>query len=164
MAFPKPSSRSFHPEISMLREETSIGPVTEHFEEPSAPSSYNDARIKVIAVGGSGSNVVNHMIESEMSCVEFWIVNTDIQAMRMSPVLPDNRLQNLDVMGGGTGTGAAPVIAKGIGILTVGIDTTPFSFDGRSSNGLSTPVMEAFNLADDILHRGVSGISDIIAV
>lgn len=99
-------------------------------------------------------------------------------------------------MGGGTGTGAAPVIAgiaKAMGILTVGIATTPFSFEGRrrtvqAQEGLaslrdnvdtlivipndklltavsqSTPVTEAFNLADDILRQGVRGISDIITV
>lgn len=99
-------------------------------------------------------------------------------------------------MGGGTGSGAAPVIAsvaKGLGILTVGIVTTPFSFEGRrravqAQEGIaalrnavdtliiipndklltavssSTPVTEAFNLADDILRQGVRGISDIITV
>ncbi|KAL1224322.1 Cell division -like protein FtsZ [Cardamine amara subsp. amara] len=238
---------NLHPEISMLRgegtntivnprKETSTGPVIEDFEEPSAPSNYNEARIKVIGVGGGGSNAVNRMIESEMSGVEFWIVNTDIQAMRMSPVFPENRLQigkeltrglgaggNPEIgmnaareskevieealygsdmvfvtagMGGGTGTGAAPVIAgiaKAMGILTVGIATTPFSFEGRrrtvqAQEGLaslrdnvdtlivipndklltavsqSTPVTEAFNLADDILRQGVRGISDIITI
>lgn len=99
-------------------------------------------------------------------------------------------------MGGGTGTGAAPIIAetaKSMGILTVGIVTTPFSFEGRkralqAQEGIAalrnsvdtliiipndklltavaptTPVTEAFNLADDILRQGVRGISDIIMV
>ncbi|KAH9317220.1 hypothetical protein KI387_018989, partial [Taxus chinensis] len=99
-------------------------------------------------------------------------------------------------MGGGTGTGGAPVIAgiaKSLGVLTVGIVTTPFSFEGRrravqAQEGIaalrnnvdtlivipndklltavsqSTPVTEAFNLADDILRQGVRGISDIITV
>lgn len=99
-------------------------------------------------------------------------------------------------MGGGTGTGGAPVIAeiaKSMGILTVGIVTTPFSFEGRrrtlqaqegvaslrekvdtmivipndkllSAVGHSTPVIDAFNVADDILRQGVRGISDIITV
>ena len=99
-------------------------------------------------------------------------------------------------MGGGTGSGAAPVIAgvaKSLGILTVGIVTTPFSFEGRrrgrqaqeaidalrhnvdtlitipndrllTAVSQSTPVTEAFNLADDILRQGVKGISDIITV
>lgn len=99
-------------------------------------------------------------------------------------------------MGGGTGTGGAPVIAgiaKDMGILTVGIVTTPFSFEGRrravqaqegiaalrnsvdtlivipndkllSAVSPNTPVTEAFNLADDILWQGIRGISDIITV
>jgi cell division protein FtsZ len=99
-------------------------------------------------------------------------------------------------MGGGTGSGAAPVIAgvaKQLGVLTVGIVTTPFSFEGRRRSvqaqeaiaalrnnvdtlitipndklltavAQSTPVTEAFNLADDILRQGVRGISDIITV
>ncbi|GMH09926.1 hypothetical protein Nepgr_011767 [Nepenthes gracilis] len=171
-----------------------------------------------------------------MKGVEFWIVNTDVQAMRMSPAFTENRLQigqeltrglgaggNPEIgmnaakeskeaieeavygadmvfvtagMGGGTGTGGAPVIAgvaKAMGILTVGIVTTPFSFEGRrravqAQEGIaalrenvdtlivipndklltavsqSTPVTEAFNLADDILRQGVRGISDIITI
>lgn len=99
-------------------------------------------------------------------------------------------------MGGGTGTGGVPVIAsiaKSMGILTVGIVTTPFSFEGRrrtvqAQEGIaalrdkvdtlivipndklltavtqSTAVTEAFNLADDTLRQGVRGISDIIMV
>ncbi|KAL1201278.1 Cell division -like protein FtsZ [Cardamine amara subsp. amara] len=229
---------NLHPEISMLnpRKETSNAPITEDFGDSSIPNTYNEARIKVIGVGGGGSNAVNRMIESEMIGVEFWIVNTDIQAMRMSPVFPDNRLQigkeltrglgaggNPEIgmnaareskeaieealygsdmvfvtagMGGGTGTGGAPIIAgvaKAMGILTVGIVTTPFSFEGRrralqAQEGIaalrdnvdtlivipndkllaavsqSTPVTEAFNLADDILRQGVRGISDIITI
>jgi cell division protein FtsZ len=99
-------------------------------------------------------------------------------------------------MGGGTGSGAAPIIAgiaKQLGILTVGIVTMPFRFEGRRRSvqaqeaiaalrnnvdtmitipndklliavAQSTPVTEAFNLADDILRQGVRGISDIITV
>ncbi|CAN8279032.1 unnamed protein product [Cochlearia groenlandica] len=229
---------NLHPEISMLnpRKESSSDPITEDFGDSSALSTYNEARIKVIGVGGGGSNAVNRMIESEMIGVEFWIVNTDIQAMRMSPVFPDKRLQigkeltrglgaggNPEIgmnaateskqaieealygsdmvfvtagMGGGTGTGGAPIIAgvaKAMGILTVGIVTTPFSFEGRrrtvqaqegiaalrdnvdtlivipndkllTAVSMSTPVTEAFNLADDILRQGVRGISDIITI
>ncbi|OVA09983.1 Cell division protein FtsZ [Macleaya cordata] len=239
---------NLHPEVSMLRggegndmvispkKEGSSGSVTESLIDSSIPDNYNEAKIKVIGVGGGGSNAVNRMIESSMKGVEFWIVNTDIQAMRMSPVFPNNRLQigqeltrglgaggNPDIgmnaakeskesieeavygadmvfvtagMGGGTGTGGAPVIAgvaKSMGILTVGIVTTPFSFEGRrravqAQEGIaalrdnvdtlivipndklltavsqSTPVTEAFNLADDILRQGVRGISDIITV
>ncbi|KAL0426537.1 UNVERIFIED_CONTAM: Cell division protein FtsZ2-1, chloroplastic [Sesamum latifolium] len=238
---------NLHPEISLLRGETnstlintrqdsSSGSVTENPRDSSTLNNYNEAKIKVIGVGGGGSNAVNRMIESAMKGVEFWIVNTDIQAMKMSPVFPKHRLQigqeltrglgaggNPDVgmnaakeskeaiedavygadmvfvtagMGGGTGTGGAPIIAavaKSMGILTVGIVTTPFSFEGRrraiqAQEGIaalrenvdtlivipndklltavspSTPVTEAFNLADDILRQGVRGISDIITI
>ncbi|KAL2587682.1 hypothetical protein GLYMA_13G153300v4 [Glycine max] len=236
-----------HPEVSMLRGEASStvnsprkdssgGDLSESLGTTSSQSDYNEAKIKVIGVGGGGSNAVNRMIESEMHGVEFWIVNTDVQAMRMSPVYPENRLQigqeltrglgaggnpetgmnaakeskesieeavyGADMvfvtagMGGGTGTGGAPIIAsiaKSMGILTVGIVTTPFSFEGRkraiqAQEGItalrdnvdtlivipndklltavsqSTPVTEAFNLADDILRQGVRGISDIITI
>ncbi|ONK57154.1 uncharacterized protein A4U43_C10F17160 [Asparagus officinalis] len=236
-----------HPEISMLRgegDETVLGRrnekssinTNENSAEESIPNDYNAAKIKVIGVGGGGSNAVNRMIESSMNGVEFWIVNTDIQAMRLSPIYPQNRLQigqeltrglgaggNPEIgmnaakesresieaavngadmvfvtagMGGGTGTGGAPIIAgvaKSMGILTVGIVTTPFSFEGRrravqAQEGIAalrenvdtlivipndklltavspnTPVTEAFNLADDILRQGVRGISDIITV
>ncbi|KAH6797590.1 Tubulin/FtsZ family protein [Perilla frutescens var. hirtella] len=238
---------NLHPEISMLRGEASTtminprqdnssGNVSESVRDSSNLNNYNEAKIKVIGVGGGGSNAVNRMIESAMKGVEFWIVNTDIQAMKMSPVFPEHRLQiggeltrglgaggNPDVgtsaanesktaieeavngadmvfvtagMGGGTGTGGAPVIAgiaRSMGILTVGIVTTPFSFEGRrravqAQEGIaalrenvdtlivipndklltavspSTPVTDAFNLADDILRQGVRGISDIITI
>ncbi|XP_076900668.1 cell division protein FtsZ homolog 2-2, chloroplastic-like [Bidens hawaiensis] len=227
---------NLHPEVSMIKPN-----VTEILRDSSGKNdddnnNSNEAKIKVIGVGGGGSNAVNRMIESAMQGVEFWIVNTDVQAMRMSPVFPEQRLQigqeltrglgaggNPDVgmnaakesresieeavygsdmvfvtagMGGGTGTGGAPVIAgvaKSMGILTVGIVTTPFSFEGRrravqAQEGIaalrenvdtlivipndklltavspSTPVTEAFNLADDILRQGVRGISDIITI
>ncbi|KAI8524338.1 hypothetical protein RHMOL_Rhmol13G0142800 [Rhododendron molle] len=221
---------------TILRKETFGGTSTENLTESYIPSDYNEAKIKVVGVGGGGSNAVNRMIQSSMKGVEFWIVNTDVQAMRMSPVSAANRLQigkdltrglgaggNPEIgtsaanesraaieeavsgadmvfvtagMGGGTGTGGAPVmagIAKSMGILTVGIVTTPFSFEGRrraiqAQEGIaalrdnvdtlivipndklltavsqSTPVTEAFNLADDILRQGVRGISDIITV
>ncbi len=134
------------------------------------PSSV--ARIKVIGVGGGGSNAVNRMISSDVIGVEFWTVNTDAQALVNATTL--NRLQigqkltrglgaggnpaighkaaeesreevaraleGSDLvfitagMGGGTGTGAAPIVAevaKEIGALTVGIVTRPFMFEGR---------------------------------
>lgn len=238
---------NLHPEVSMLhgqgnntiaspKKKSPNSNLTQNQKDSPIPNNYNEAKIKVIGVGGGGSNAVNRMIESSMKGVEFWIVNTDVQAMKMSPVFPENRLQigqeltrglgaggNPDIgmnaaqeskqsieeavhgadmvfvtagMGGGTGTGGAPVIAgvaKSMGILTVGIVTTPFSFEGRrravqAQEGIaalrsnvdtlivipndklltaispSTPVTEAFNLADDILRQGVRGISDIITV
>lgn len=128
--------------------------------------------IKVIGVGGGGGNAVNRMIENDVKGVEFIVINTDAQVLRLAKA--DTRLQigkqltkglgagaDPDVgfraaeeseeeikdiirgsdmvfitagMGGGTGTGASPVvarIAKELGCLTVGIVTKPFSFEGR---------------------------------
>lgn len=130
------------------------------------------AQIKVIGVGGGGSNAVNRMIENGLQGVEFIAVNTDAQALHLSKAEaklqlggkltrglgaganPDigkkaaeesreqleEVLQGADMvfitagMGGGTGTGAAPVIAevaKELGALTVGVVTRPFTFEGR---------------------------------
>ena len=128
--------------------------------------------IKVIGVGGGGSNAVNHMCLQGIRGVEFVICNTDLQALRVSPVknriqigkeltegrgagsLPErgkqSAIESLDYirtilerntkmvfitagMGGGTGTGAAPVIAKlakELDILTIAIVTIPFNFEG----------------------------------
>ncbi len=129
------------------------------------------ARIKVIGVGGGGTNAVNRMIEAGLAGVDFWAMNTDIQVLRTSAAdrtlqLGENLTKGLgaggnpeigaasaeesksDVkkalegadmvfvtagMGGGTGTGAAPVIAeiaKEMGILTVAVVTKPFRFEG----------------------------------
>lgn len=129
------------------------------------------AKIKVIGVGGGGSNAVNRMIDEDVKGVEFIVANTDVQALQMSkaetkiqlgPKLtnglgagstPDvgakaaeeseeeltNALSGADMvfvtagMGGGTGNGAAPIvakIAKEVGSLTVGIVTRPFTFEG----------------------------------
>lgn len=130
------------------------------------------ARIRVIGVGGSGSNAINHMINSNVKGVEFLAVNTDSQDLHHSKAKkkihigknltrglgaggnPDfgkraaeetqeeilESLRDSDMvfiaggMGGGTGTGAAPVIArlaKEAGALTVGVVTKPFSFEGQ---------------------------------
>lgn len=130
------------------------------------------AKIKVIGVGGGGSNAVNRMIASEVAGVEFWSINTDAQALAQSsaskrlqlgqkltrglgaggnPAIGQKAaeesrdeiaaaLENSDLvfitagMGGGTGTGAAPVVAetaKEVGALTVGVVTRPFMFEGR---------------------------------
>src|SRR3990167_8984570 len=129
------------------------------------------ARIKVIGVGGSGTNAVNHMISSRVRGVEFIAINTDAQDLHhsgakkkihigknltrglctgMNPELGkraadetkeevQQTLKGSDMvfiacgMGGGTGTGAAPVVAKTakeMGALTVGVVTKPFSFEG----------------------------------
>ncbi len=132
--------------------------------------------IKVIGVGGGGSNAVNHMFSKGIRGVDFVICNTDSQALHNSPVpikiqlgatlteglgaganptigeeaakesiedirnMLDRQSKMLFItvgMGGGTGTGAAPVIAKiarEMDILTVGIVTTPFAFEGKLRN------------------------------
>ncbi len=129
--------------------------------------------IKVLGVGGGGSNAVNHMFRQGIEGVDFFVCNTDAQALDLSPVpnkiqlgvnltegrgagnMPDvgrkaaiedierisdtlgNNTKMIFItagMGGGTGTGAAPVIAKAskeMGILTVAIVTIPFAFEGR---------------------------------
>lgn len=112
---------NLHPEVSMLRGEgnntisnprkdNSSGSVPETLGNASSSSNFNEAKIKVIGVGGGGSNAVNRMIESAMKGVEFWIVNTDVQAMRMSPVFPENRLQIGQELTRGLGAGGNPEI------------------------------------------------------
>lgn len=136
-------------------------------------ATQEESIIKVIGVGGGGSNAVNHMFRQGIHGVEFVVCNTDIQALRQSRVknriqlgkeLTEGRgagcqpergrlsaIESMDFiktilehntrmvfitagMGGGTGTGAAPEIArqaKELGILTIGIVTVPFSFEGK---------------------------------
>ena len=190
--------------------------------------------IKVIGVGGGGGNAVNYMHEQGISGVDFFIFNTDNQALEMSLVpnkiqigneLTEGRgagsnpevgkraaeesleeiIESLGVntqmvfvtagMGGGTGTGAAPVIAKAakdMGILTVGIVTTPFMFEGSkrvmaAEKGVhemrdvvdsllvisndrikdmygNLKITEAFSHADNILSTAAKGIAEIITI
>ncbi|HET8578651.1 MAG TPA: cell division protein FtsZ [Methylomirabilota bacterium] len=130
------------------------------------------AKIKVIGLGGGGSNAINRMMTARFSGVEFIVANTDLQALRASPApvkvqlgarltgglgagsdpevgknaaLEDrdqlkNVLEGADMvfvtagLGGGTGTGSAPVVAsvaRELGILTVAVVTRPFAFEGR---------------------------------
>ncbi|HZP61852.1 MAG TPA: cell division protein FtsZ [Terriglobales bacterium] len=132
----------------------------------------NDAKIKVIGVGGGGGNAVNRMIDAGMEGIEFITANTDLQALRMSraamkiqlgvkltnglgaganpevgrkAALEDSdkiieALEGADMvfvtagLGGGTGTGAAPIIASlasEMGALTVAVVTKPFAFEGK---------------------------------
>jgi cell division protein FtsZ len=190
--------------------------------------------IKVIGVGGGGGNAVNHMYNEGITGVDFFICNTDSQALEASPIpnkiqigntLTEGRgagsnpevgrksaeeniteiIDSLGVntqmvfvtagMGGGTGTGAAPVIAKAakdMGILTVGIVTTPFMFEGRrrcdaalqgieeirdSVDSLlvisndrikdiygNLPISKAFGHADNVLATAAKGIAEIITI
>src|SRR5215207_2961746 len=98
------------------------------------------AVIKVVGIGGGGTNAVNRMVDQGLKGVEFIAVNTDAQALQMCDA--DIKLQIGDQLtrgltageGGGTGTGAAPVIAEvskqEVGALTVGVVTKPFDFEG----------------------------------
>jgi cell division protein FtsZ len=150
--------------------------------------------IKVIGVGGGGSNAVNHMYAHGITGVDFIVCNTDRQALDLSPVpvklqlgpslteglgagsVPDRgkdaAQENLDEirqllssrtkmlfvtagMGGGTGTGAAPVvagIARELGILTVGIVTMPFQWEGPKRRKQALSGMEELrNVVDTLL-------------
>ncbi len=190
--------------------------------------------IKVIGVGGGGSNAVNHMYNQGIVGVDFIVCNTDRQALDISPVphkvqlgpaLTEGRgagmipevgmqaaIENIEEirellskntkmvfvtagMGGGTGTGAAPVIAqvaKDLGILTVGIVTVPFNFEGRKRRqqaeeglekmrqnvdtlliinnerlrefGKNMSLTDAFSHADNILTVAAKGIAEVISV
>lgn len=199
-----------------------------HFDLPKAKSSI----IKVLGVGGGGSNAVNFMFEQNIEGVDFIICNTDAKAIEQSKI--PNKIQlgpyltqglgaganpevgkkateeSLDEikrilevntkmafitagMGGGTGTGGAPIIAqicKDLGILTVGIVTTPFSFEGprrmlQAEEGIrqlkplvdtllvisndklrmqygNLKMREAFGKADNVLGTAAKCITDII--
>ena len=200
------------------------------FDIPKGMSSI----IKVIGVGGGGSNAVNHMFNQGIVGVDFIVCNTDRQALDISPVphkiqlgptLTEGRgagmipevgmnaaIENIEElrevlskntkmvfvtagMGGGTGTGAAPVIAqvaKDLGILTVGIVTIPFDFEGRKRRlqaeeglekmrqnvdtlliinneklrefGKNMALTKAFAEADNFLTVAAKGIAEVISV
>ena len=188
--------------------------------------------IKVMGIGGGGSNAVNSMFRQGIKDVDFVVCNTDIQALKSSPIpwkiqVGANLTQGLGAggdpekgknaviesqdeiqellsegtrmlfvtagMGGGTGTGGAPIvagIAKKLGILTVGIVTEPFSFEGkkkkeRAEEGLrllkencdtvlvvsndkiketfaKSSIRNAFEQADQVLTIAAKGIAEII--
>ncbi len=189
-------------------------------------------KIKVIGVGGAGNNVINRMIESGVSGVEFVAVNTDKQDLNKSVCknkvqigekltggmgagskpevgkksAEESRatlaqaLEGTDMvfitagMGGGTGTGAAPVVAElahEAGILTVGVVTKPFKFEGanrmrQAEQGIADlkdkvdsliiipndrlkyvtdqkiTFANAFGIADDVLKQAVTSISELV--
>ena len=199
-----------------------------HFDLPKEQSSI----IKVIGVGGGGSNAVNHMFSQNIEGVNFIICNTDAQAIAQSKV--PNKIQlgphltqglgagaNPEIgrqateesleeikrilevntkmafitagMGGGTGTGGAPILAKickDLGILTVGIVTTPFAYEGKkrlaqAEEGIrmmkdhvdtllvisndklrhqfgNLKMKEAFEKADNVLATAAKCITDVI--
>lgn len=150
------------------------------------------ANIKVIGVGGGGGNAVNRMIESDVSGVEFWSINTDAQALTLAgapsrlqigqkltrglgaggnPAIGQKAaeesrdeiataLDGADLvfitagMGGGTGTGAAPIVAevaKEMGALTVGVVTRPFIFEGRRRTSQAEQGIEGLKSRVDTL-------------
>ncbi|QKS71517.1 cell division protein FtsZ [Paenalkalicoccus suaedae] len=150
------------------------------------------ATIKVIGVGGGGSNAVNRMIENGLQGVDFIAVNTDAQALKLSKASErlqlggkltrglgaganpeigkkaaeesreqlEEQLSGADMvfitagMGGGTGTGAAPVIAeiaRECGALTVGVVTRPFTFEGRKRMNQATGGIQALKEKVDTL-------------
>ncbi len=197
-------------------------------------SSEAFARIKVIGVGGGGSNAVDRMMMEGIQGVEFITVNTDAQALMLSKAparvrLGDKLTRGLGAggnpeigrksaeesaddlyatlkgsdmvfitagMGGGTGTGAAPVIAqiaKESGALTIGVVTRPFTFEGSrrmqsAEDGIQklkehadtlivipndrllqmadkrASLQSAFRMADEVLHQGIQGISELITI
>jgi cell division protein FtsZ len=192
----------------------------------------NFAQIKVVGVGGGGSNAVDRMVEDGVQGVEFITINTDAQALMHSradvririgdkltkglgsggnPVIGQkaaeetteeiyDALKGADMvfitagMGGGTGTGASPIIAsiaQDLGMLTVGVITRPFTFEGNhrrktAEQGIdqlkpmvdtliiipndrllqtaskNTSMLQAFQMADNVLRQGIQGISDVI--
>lgn len=210
----------------------SVTPVTGHQEV--RPDIAPNAVIRVIGVGGGGTNAVARMITGKLQGVEYVAVNTDAQALFHNPAPtkinigkgttrglgaganPDIGLQaakesseeikrvleGTDLLfvtaglGGGTGSGGAPYIAelaRSMGILTVGVVTKPFSFEGlrrrkQAEDALdalrgkvdtlitipndkilslidkTTPLTEAFQIVDEILRHGIEGISNLITV
>ena len=150
------------------------------------------ARIKVVGVGGGGCNAVNRMIDTGVSGIEFWTLNTDAQALtranNANPLQLGQKLtrglgaggnpaigqkaaeesrdeistaiEGADLvfitagMGGGTGTGAAPVVAeaaKEAGALTIGVVTRPFTFEGRRRTSQSEEGIMALQESVDTL-------------
>jgi cell division protein FtsZ len=192
------------------------------------------ARIRVVGVGGGGGNAVNSMIHKGLHGVDFFAINTDLQALERSEApnkiqIGKNLTRGLGAgadpsvghraveedrdeiaralagsdmvfvtagMGGGTGTGGAPLvanIAKSIGALVVGIVTRPFNCEGKKRMGQAetgleelkkqvdtlivipnqkllsivdrtTPLTEAFDLANQVLYGATRGISELITV
>src|SRR5918994_475613 len=98
------------------------------FEESAA----QNARMKVVGVGGGGGNAVNRMIDEDLEGVEFISVNTDAQALKYSKT--GIKIQIGKKLTRGLGAGAAPLIgqmAREMGALTIGIVTKPFLFEGK---------------------------------
>jgi cell division protein FtsZ len=192
------------------------------------------AKIRVVGVGGGGGNAITSMIDKRLQGVDFFAINTDMQALERNKApnkiqIGKNLTRGLGAgadpsigqraveedrdeiaralagsdmvfitagMGGGTGTGGAPIVAnvaKSIGALVVGIVSKPFTCEGKkrmsqAETGLeemkkqvdtlivipnqkllsiverNTPLQEAFDKANDVLHNATRGISELITV
>jgi cell division protein FtsZ len=192
------------------------------------------AKIRIVGVGGGGGNAINSMIKKGLHGVDFFAINTDVQALDRSQApskvqigknltrglgagadpsighraVEEDRdeitraLSGSDMvfitagMGGGTGTGGAPIvanIAKSLGALVVGIVTRPFNCEGKKRSGQaemgieelrkqvdtlivipnqkllsivdkSTPLQDAFDIANDVLYGATRGIAELITV
>lgn len=191
-------------------------------------------QIKIIGVGGSGSNTISRMVKFDIQQVELIGINTDAQALHFCKaenkiLIGQNttrglgtgmdmdlgklaaeenkaeiieKLKGADMvfvtcgLGGGTGSGAAPIVAQAsreLGILTIAVVTTPFSFEGEQRKKIAdkalenlrgkvdslliisndkllkiidekTTVLNAFQICDDVLREAVQGITDLILV
>ncbi len=169
--------------------------MAERSEKNDKSREISKANIKVVGVGGAGSNAVNRMIAAGLNGIEFWTCNTDAQALELSsaknriqigvkltrglgaggnPTIGEkaaeesreeiaNALSGADMvfiaagMGGGTGTGAAPIVAevaKEMGALTVGVVTKPFLFEGR----------RRFNQADSGIEQVKERVDTLITI
>lgn len=198
------------------------------------PKTEGTAVIRVVGVGGGGSNAVNRMIDENIAGVDFIAVNTDRQALlgshaRQTFAIGERTTRGLGSggnpevgeraaeesvedlhqllhgsdmvfvtagMGGGTGTGASPMVAKIAreeGALTIGVVTRPFTFEGthaarKAEAGIEqlkehvdtlivipndrllemadrrVTLLESFRMADEVLHQGIRGISELITV
>ena len=183
----------------------------------------NTPKIKVIGVGGAGNNAVNRMIEDNVKGVTYYLLNTETGTLKRAKTknilqigiettkglgagANENEEQIKDIvrgadmlfivagMGGGTGTGAAPIVAevaKEMGILTIGVVTKPFMFEGKArklradygtqklkdnvddlivilndkllkTTDTRITLNSAFSLADGVLEQAISGITDLL--
>src|SRR5213596_3801663 len=175
-----------HTEEDVMERDRTRRPLFELDEVPQA------AKIKVIGLGGGGSNAVSRMMAAEFTGVEFIVANTDVQALYASPAPvklqlgakltqglgagsnpdigrqaaqedPDQitrLLEGADMvfitagLGGGTGTGSAPIVAslaRDLGILTIAVVTKPFTFEGRKRMLQAEAGLEALRTVVDTL-------------
>lgn len=198
------------------------------------PDVQTFAKIKVVGIGGSGGSAVDRMVKSGIRGVEFWAMNTDVQALHhssaphklhigktvtrglgagMDPEMgkraaeeAQNEIREVfkdtDMvfvtcgLGGGTGSGASSIIAtiaRDMGVLTIAVVTKPFAFEGQQRKAIAdaaheelarhvdaiitipndrvlqiidnrTPLLQAFQIVDDVLRQGVQGISETITI